>query len=66
MKKLLERVLGPLGPVRRLPSTLGDEQGAQWGFVPRDQRRALQLFLILLGVVVVANVLVVLALVIFS
>ncbi len=47
MKKLLERLVGPLGPLRRVPPEVGrPEPGWQgrWGYVPTDQKRALRVF----------------------
>ncbi len=66
MKKVLERLIGPLGPARDLSPGAGPEsQGWRRGYVPADQRRAQRVFWIFLGVIVAVNVLVLLAILIF-
>lgn len=58
MKKLFERLLGPLGPAKRLPPGIGpDDQGLRLGYVPTDQRRAQRVFWIAFGVILAINVL---------
>ena len=66
MKKVLESLFGPLGPVRDLSPGLGPEfRGWRRGYVPTDQRRAVRVFWMLLGAIVAVNVLVLLAILAF-
>lgn len=59
MKKLLEKLFGPLGPLERLSSEPGPEsQGWRVGYRPTDQRRALRGFWVLFGCIVASFVLV--------
>jgi hypothetical protein len=55
MKEVFERLLGPLGRFQRLrPGPGPQRQGARWGYVPIDQRRALRMFWVFfLGVLAV-------------
>jgi hypothetical protein len=58
MKKLRDRLFGPLGPLESLPSEPGAKsQGWRLGYRPTDQRRALRGFWILFGCVLAINVL---------
>lgn len=58
MKKLLERIVGPLGPARSLSPGPGDHSLATWrrGHVPTDQRGAHRVFWIFFGAIVAINV----------
>ena len=58
MKKLLEKIVGPLGPARAISPGPGDHSSTLWrrGYVPTDQRRAKRAFWIFFGAIVAINV----------
>ena len=58
MRKLLERIVGPLGPVRSISPGPDDDSSTVWrgGYVPTDQRRARRAFWILFGAILAINI----------
>jgi len=65
-RSLLQRVMGPLGPLQRLPASPGNEGEAEWGYVPVDQVRARRVFWIGFGVVLALNALLFLVILFFK
>lgn len=56
MKKFFEKIIGPVGPLQRLPPGPGDDPGeVSWGYVPQDQERAKRVFWIGFGAVLALN-----------
>lgn len=66
MKRIMERIFGPLGPFRRLRSGPQDEGETSWGWVPEDQEKAKRYFWKLFGFIMGANALLLLVFLAFK